>query len=696
MLQYLIAGLVIGGIYAVVSTCIVVTYVSTGILNFAFGAIAFFIARTYYFLNTQHGWSIWSAAVLSILVLAPAFGLFLWIVLFRLVQRSTTLIKIVTTIGLGITIPYVAVLLYGDDTIDFSPGLAPEPVATYRVFGVAVTLDQVIILLCVIGVLGIGFVVVRTTLLGLRVRAVVDSPALMSLSGTSPRDVAVWVWIVTTLLAGLVGVLVAPLIGLNSENYGLLLAASFSAVLVGRLVHLGRTIIVALLVGVVASLLEYWLPPTNPVSTGVINGIPFGFMLLFLIYEVRRRGQVIEGLASGGILDRAIAPPGGVHATRRKTVTTELSLPSLDRVFWNSRTSTGLVFVCVAAVLPLVLSAFWVGLVAEGFCFAVAFLAFTLLVGEGGIIWLCVPSIAGFGAVMTAFLVTTDHVEALLSIFIAAAITVPAGLIIGFLTTRLGDLYVVLVTFAFGILMDELVFNLPLFAGPTASGITVLRPSFATSNVAFAYLSLIVFCIFGLLVEHVRRSTAGMAMTAARCSEPAARSIGLSGVQIKVLIAGVATFVAAAGGGLLALSSQVADPTSFNTIADLVWVAVIVFLGVRSNVAALYAGVAFALIPGIFQTYLPSRIADVPPALFGLGAVLVARNPDGTIAMHGRQLRFVLHRLLRRRPGGAPRREHSVDLRLTEFDAVDQVGGAQGASVGSSPSAPNGRLSSDH
>ncbi len=53
MLQFVIAGLVLGGIYAIAAAGLVITYTSSGILNFAFGAIAFFIARFYYYLHTQ-------------------------------------------------------------------------------------------------------------------------------------------------------------------------------------------------------------------------------------------------------------------------------------------------------------------------------------------------------------------------------------------------------------------------------------------------------------------------------------------------------------------------------------------------------------------------------------------------------------------------------------------------------------------
>src|SRR5271156_1337939 len=100
MLQFVIAGLVLGGIYAIASAGLVITYTSSGILNFAFGAMAYFIARFYYFLHTQHSWAIWSSAVLSILIAAPGMGVILYVLLFRYLRLSSPLIKVVATIGL--------------------------------------------------------------------------------------------------------------------------------------------------------------------------------------------------------------------------------------------------------------------------------------------------------------------------------------------------------------------------------------------------------------------------------------------------------------------------------------------------------------------------------------------------------------------------------------------------------------------
>ncbi|HEY6428234.1 MAG TPA: branched-chain amino acid ABC transporter permease, partial [Acidimicrobiales bacterium] len=183
MLQFVIAGLVLGGIYAIASAGLVITYTSSGILNFAFGAMAFFIARFYYYLHTQHGWSIWSSAVLSILIAAPAMGIVLYAVLFRFLRLSSPLIKVVATIGLSVALPALATWVFGNEAIQQAPGLAPEPVAVYQFLGVPVTLDQVIVYCCVVATVVVGALVLRYTEIGLKVRAMVDSPAMTDLSG---------------------------------------------------------------------------------------------------------------------------------------------------------------------------------------------------------------------------------------------------------------------------------------------------------------------------------------------------------------------------------------------------------------------------------------------------------------------------------------------------------------------------------
>src|SRR5208283_12549 len=286
LLQFVIAGLALGGIYAIASAGLVITYTASGILNFAFGAMAFFIARFYYFLHTQQNWGIAPAAIVAIGLAGPLMGVFLYAVLFRHLRFTSPLIKVVATVGLLVAIPALATIIFGSGAILSAPGLAPEPVHVYQFLGVPVTLDQIIVYICVVLTVVVGAVVLRYTEVGLKVRAMVDSPAMTDLSGTNPTTVSLGVWAVSTFFAGLCGVLAAPIIGLDPDNFTLLVAASFAAVVAARLRSLPIAVAVGLLMGVATSLFQRYLPPASQWTTEIIDAVPFIVIALVLIYNL--------------------------------------------------------------------------------------------------------------------------------------------------------------------------------------------------------------------------------------------------------------------------------------------------------------------------------------------------------------------------------------------------------------------------
>jgi branched-chain amino acid transport system permease protein len=323
------------------------------------------------------------------------------------------------------------------------------------------------------------------------------------------------------------------------------------------------------------------------------------------------------------------------------------------------------IVVAIAALLPLLLGGYWLTLLGTGLAFAVIFLSFTMVVGEGGMIWLCQASFAAIGAIGTAQLATVHGMNPLAAVVISALVATVAGLVIGALTIRLGNLYVALVTLTFGLLADTLIFTRNAFY-QEGLGVQVNRPGFLLSDRAFSYFALAVFIVIAVIVVNLRRSTTGLALAAVRYSEPGARTLGLNVLSMKLLVAGIAAFIAGLGGGLLALNLESAVPTSYATFTGLIWLAVLVTVGLRSIAAAVLAGIAFTLLPAVFQTYLPASWGNVPTLLFGLGAVLVAMNPDGQVAVNARQLQALIARLAERRrkagteppgplgPGSAP------------------------------------------
>src|SRR5947209_2050686 len=183
MLQYVLAGLALGSIYAIASASLVVTFVSAGVLNFAFGSMAYVVARFYYFLNSQHGWRTDAAGAVSLLVVAPLLGVVLYFALFRFLRGKSTLTKVVATIGLSVALPPLTDLILGTESITSAPGLASLNDKPYHFLGAPVSTDQIITYGFLLFVVIAGTFILRRTDVGLKVRAMVDSEALSSLSG---------------------------------------------------------------------------------------------------------------------------------------------------------------------------------------------------------------------------------------------------------------------------------------------------------------------------------------------------------------------------------------------------------------------------------------------------------------------------------------------------------------------------------
>ena len=300
MLQYILIGLALGSIYAIASAGLVVTYVSSGVLNFAFGSMAYVIARFYYWLNSQHGWSTWTSGVMALLVVAPLMGVFLYAVLFRFLRGQSTLVKVVATIGLSVALPPVADLCFGTQTITSAPGLALTTDQPFHFLGTPITTDQVITYGFLLFVLVAGTLVLRFSDVGLWVRSTVDSEAMASLSGVNPGRVALGVWAISSMLAGVAGILVAPTNGLTTVGMTTLMAAAFAAVVSARLRSLTGAVVIALAMGVVTDVIQKYLPANSSFTAAVIPSIPFAFILVFLIiYVVPIRAPLCTSVRRG-------------------------------------------------------------------------------------------------------------------------------------------------------------------------------------------------------------------------------------------------------------------------------------------------------------------------------------------------------------------------------------------------------------
>jgi branched-subunit amino acid ABC-type transport system permease component len=190
ILPFVITGLLTGTVYGLAASGLVLTFKTSGIFNFGHGAILTAGALVFYGLHVSHGWDWKPAFFVAVFVAGPVFGLIMEFIA-RHLSRQRTAYKVVGTVGLMVLIPAICLILYPKSNIGLKVGrflpLSDRKRYKVTIFDVNVFGDQILIagiaVACVIGL----YVLFRFTRLGAQMRAVVDDPDLLALTGASPR-----------------------------------------------------------------------------------------------------------------------------------------------------------------------------------------------------------------------------------------------------------------------------------------------------------------------------------------------------------------------------------------------------------------------------------------------------------------------------------------------------------------------------
>ena len=146
-LTYTILGLVTGAVYGIAASGLVLTYTTSGIFNFAQGAMAMLAAFTYW--QFRYGWN-WPAplALFAVLVvLAPLLGMVLYVGIMRGLRQTADVTKIVVTIGIMLGLIALAQWIWSPG-VPRTDGLFFGNSAKFKFLGVYVTDHEAIALGC--------------------------------------------------------------------------------------------------------------------------------------------------------------------------------------------------------------------------------------------------------------------------------------------------------------------------------------------------------------------------------------------------------------------------------------------------------------------------------------------------------------------------------------------------------------------
>ncbi|MFD0691343.1 ABC transporter permease subunit [Actinomadura fibrosa] len=622
LLGYVLSGLVTGAIFALMASGLTLSYSATGVFNFAHGAVGFLAALLFFELTSGLGWPVWAAGPVTILGAAPALGYALHRLMFRGLATAGETAQIVATIGLAIALPAlglwtvdVLVETFGADLPKVTEGaaargLGPRPVHSWHPFGgVGIDSDQLTTFALAVLAAGALWAVMRRTPLGLRMRATVDRRALATLRGVDADAASAQAWMLGTMLAGLAGVLAVPALGLDSGAFTVLMFASATAAVFGRLHSIPVTFAAGLALGVVQNLVAGYADFAEKV-TGFRTAVPAILLFGGLLVLGRARGR-----AAGTIAEDA--PPPDYLA----------DLPRLRRALpWG---------LSVAALLVWTFTLgddYWVGLVAQGLVLALIFCSFVVVTGIGGMVNLAQASFAALAA-LAAGLAFDKGLPFPLAVLIGVLAAVAAGILVALPALRLGGRILALATLALALLADQVLFQIDAFSNGTVGW---KLPAFSlgvadTNDVRVRVVLLLALIgLVGLLIRNLERSASGRAILAVRSAPTAAPSVGISATRAKLTLFGLASGIAGLGGVLYATFNGQITATDLPALTGFVWLAVVVLQGVRRVGGAVLGGLVMALFPEVLDNVTDSPY--VGTILFGLGGMILARHPDGVLA----------------------------------------------------------------
>jgi ABC-type branched-subunit amino acid transport system ATPase component/ABC-type branched-subunit amino acid transport system permease subunit len=601
ILRFALLGLATGAIYALLAQGLVLVYRGSGLINFSQGALAMVGAYVYYELSVLRGLPKWPSAIIA-LVACALVGVAIHMLILRPMRRTSPLARVIATLGVTLALQAIAYLVFG-----YNPKNVPSllPTQTIHVFSqsLPIGIDRIVIL-CVGVVLTVALTIVyRKTHFGRATTAVAENELIAMSLGYSPDLIASINWAMGSALAGLAGVLIAPIIFLEPTGLILLALPAMAAALLGQFSSFPVTLGVALALGVASGEIGRYVS-----APGWDIAAPFIVVVVVLLV----RGRVLP--LRSHVLDR-------------------MPLVGSGRV----RPIPVMIAVGVLAWISIAASPDWTTPLATTLAYAVICLSVVIVTGYAGQLSLAQAAIAGVGALTAGQ--AALHVPFLVALVIGAAVAGAVGLLIGIPAWRTRGVTLAIATLGLGEGVTEVVFNNSNYNGGP-SGITLRSPSIFGWSLdplfhgnRYCLFVLVVLAVLLLVTANLRRSATGRRMIAMRSNERAAASLGASGAELKMYAFGLSATIAGIGGVLLAFIQPTLIPANvalFGVLGSILIVAVTVVGGVGMIGGAVMGSLLLAggIASQIFNGW--SQIDNYLPLIGGITLILVLiTQPDG-------------------------------------------------------------------
>ena len=618
ILTFAVLGAATGVLYALGSISLVLVYRSSGVLNFAAGAIGTSGVFAYWDLRVNEHWPV-GAAIAAGAVVAAVLGAAVGL-LMRPLRDASNLTKVVLTLAVLVVLQGLIGIRY-PNSYTVSSLLPTGPV---HVFGAYFGRDRLALIAIAVVLTLVIAAVYRHTRFGLATSAAAENTEALATLGWSADRVALVNWATAGALSGFAGILLAPITGVSVGLTTALLLPGLAGAIVGNLQSFWLSLAGALLIGIAQSEVGRYV--TLP---GAGDAVPFAIIIVIIVIRGRKlplRSYVAERLP--------------------RVSSGRVNLPVL----------IGVAVVGVVAMQWL-LSPVWVGAFTYSLIGVILLYSIIVLTGYTGQISLAQWAIAGCGAMVVAQL-RVHGLPWTMAVLCGLVAAVPIGLVVGSAAMRARGLSLAIGTLAFGVCMLSLVLSNPSIDGGVGGLYVGSFNLFGFDLDAVNYprryglLCLGLAIVAGVGVANIRRGNAGRRLVAVRSNENAAAALGINVRRVKLAAFCYGSVLASLAGILTIATGTYALFTAFDTFTSIQLVSngVLGSVGYVNGSLVGGAGSSGGVLDQLFSGLGSTGIQYLPVVLGALTIVTVIQAPDGLVAMNIEMFRRLGHRIRRPKP----------------------------------------------
>jgi branched-subunit amino acid ABC-type transport system permease component len=590
---FALLGLGTGALIAGIGLGIVLTFRGSGVINVATGAEAMAAGFAYYSLKTVVDTPL---ALVGTFAFTILLGTLIELLAFRPLRTASPLARLVSSLGVLLTLQAAATLIYGTGS---TPAPSVLPHDAVEVFNVAIPADR-FWLTGVVIVATIGLTIVyRVSRFGLATRAASENEVSAILAGLGARELSLVNTVLGAVIAGGMGVLAASIAQLDATTLPLQVVPALGAVLFARFTSFSITCIAGLLIGVLQSLLYYastqsWFPTDKGAALPGISALLTFIIIVIALYvrgsSLPTRGELVE--------QRLPAVPRPERLTRSAILCSVVGVVALIVLPYDYR------------------NALIISMAGMTIC-----LSYVVITGYIGQVSLMQVALAGASGFVVSHLAVNAGIDFPLGAICGVLAATALGFIAGASALRVRGVSLAVVTLAAAVAIEQFGFaNSTWGAGATGSPVPELkllgldlgpRSSFRGLDgdlpspiLGFCVLAVVV--ALALLVAHVRRSGLGQRMLAVRSNERAAAAAGINVRNTKFAAYALSSFIAGVGGTLYGYSLGSVSAERFGILIALGFVAFAYVGGITMVSGAVFGGLiaTSGLIPHIFEAEL--------------------------------------------------------------------------------------------